>query len=59
MNDWSVGEKFWNLSCDNSSEKIGNTNYIISVSCDGTEAILEKIKHLLFDDSATEKEDYA
>ncbi len=52
-------DKEYNPFCDNSSEKIGNTNYIISVSCEGTEAILEKIKRLLFDDSGTEKEEYA
>ena len=35
-------EKEYNPFCDNSSEKIGNTNYIISVFCEGTEAMLEK-----------------
>ena len=39
------------------SEKIGITNYIISVSCEGKEAIQEKIKRLIFDAPQREKEE--
>ena len=30
--------------------KIGNTTYVITTICEGTESLLVKIKHLIFDD---------
>jgi len=32
--------------------KIGNTTYIITTVCEGTESLLAKIKRLIFDDPA-------
>ena len=38
-----------------SSRAIGNTRYIVNVSCQGTEPMLGKIKRLLFDDPVSKE----
>ena len=45
----------YNPFADESSWAIGNTSYIVNVSCQGTEPMLGKIKRLLFDDPVSKE----
>ena len=45
----------YNPFADEICRAIGNTRYIVNVSCQGTEPMLGKIKRLLFDDPVSKE----
>jgi len=57
LNTCGKEEKEYDPFCDATTEKIGNTIYHVSVTCAGTEPILEIIKRFLFDDPLPQKEE--